>query len=401
MFLNNNVKNNTDTGLIISAKPLLFSYNNFYNNKKYNLNNSVYLLAAKNNYWGSKDISTIEASFLTASGSGSYPVDYNPFLKTEVASGQIMAPVLDPLESLSNANITYISGIKPAGMKVYVNNKELGADINDLIWSYRANLSLGENTFAIYYKDEEGNKSEIKEVAVQYYDVIAAPTVSSYKKQTSLEKMLVSGTKPSGTSLLLDGQEIKPASEDSSWTYNFDLKMGENSFNLSAYDPISKQTSLVTNFKITRTKDTTAETLAAEKALVKNVDAKLAQRLAGRLLLQVEKGGVVWYVNPEDNKRYLVTMDNALNLFRSLSLGISEANLEKLPTPDSEQKGDAALMKRLAGKLLLRVESAGRISYIDVNGYRHDVSQDNLMDLFRSLSLGISNENIYKIAVGE
>ena len=115
----------------------------------------------------------------------------------------------------------------------------------------------------------------------------------------------------------------------------------------------------------------------------------------------MEKGGVIWYVNPNNGERYLVTLDNALSLFRSLSLGITEENLEKLPIKDSGESGDSALMERLAGKLLLRVEKAGRIAYIDYQGYRHDISKDNLMDIFRSLSLGISNENIYKIPVGE
>jgi hypothetical protein len=177
--------------------------------------------------------------------------------------------------------------------------------------------------------------------------------------------------------------------------------MGENIFSLTAYDSESEQTSLVTAININRTKDIIADTIAAEKAASVTPDVKLSARLAGRLLLQVENDGVIWYVNPKNGERYLVTLDNALNLFRSLSLGITEENLAKLPTRDSGESGDSALMERLAGKLLLRVEKAGRIAYIDYQGYRYDVSRDNLMDIFRSLSLGISNENIYKIPVGE
>ena len=60
-----------------------------------------------------------------------------------------------------------------------------------------------------------------------------------------------------------------------------------------------------------------------------------------------------------------------------------------------------ALRERLKGKLLLRVQAGGQISYVDLNGYRHDIRMDNLMDIFRSLSLGISNNDIRKIAIGE
>lgn len=397
----NNIKNNTNTGLIIGAKPLFLSYNNFFNNKQYHLNNSVYMLAAENNYWGSTEPTEIAASMLTVNASSTYPVDYDPFLKEEFSIRSLLPPFMEAVERSTTAAAVYFSGLKPAGTDVYINDKLLDVSRDENSWMFKADLKLGENNFSIYYQDANGNKSSRQNISIQRYETLAAPTVDAYEKTTTLAKITLTGTKPAGSSLFLDGQEIKPASDDTTWTYNFDVSMGNNTWSLTAYDAESKQTSLATLITINRTKDTVAETIAAEKAAVKTVDAKLSAKLAGRLLLQVEKGGVIWYVNPSDHKRYLVTPDNALSLFRGLSLGITEANLEKIPTPNSQQKGEAALRKRLAGKLLLRVEKAGAISYVDYQGYRHDVTRENLMDLFRSLSLGISNENIYKIAVGE
>jgi parallel beta-helix repeat protein len=397
----NNIKNNSDSGLIISGKPLFFAYNNFYNNKKYNLNNSVYNLKAENNYWGKNENTEIEASFLTVNASSTYPIDYNPFLKTESSFDGVLEPIIEAVEENTTASVIYISGLKPSGAKVYVNDSLLETSLTELNWIYRADLVLGENNFTVYYQDENGKNSVSKKISLQRYETIVTPTLNVYDKSTSAEKITLSGTKPAGSSLLLDGQEIKPASVDTAWTYNLDLALGKNTWVLTAYDVESKQTSLAVVISINRNKDTTADTLTAEKAASVSPDAKLALKLAGRLLLQVEKGGVVWYVNPGDNKRYLVTTDNALSLFRSLSLGISELNLAKIPTKESGLKGDTALRKKLAGKLLLRVEKAGNIVYVDYNGYRHDVTKDNLMSLFRSLSLGISNANIYKITVGE
>ena len=59
-----------------------------------------------------------------------------------------------------------------------------------------------------------------------------------------------------------------------------------------------------------------------------------------------------------------------------------------------------ALADKLKGKLLLQVEQGGKIWYVDKDGYRHSVTITNLMDLFRKLALGITNNNLYKIEKG-
>ncbi|MDD4290481.1 MAG: hypothetical protein PHH83_04435 [Patescibacteria group bacterium] len=57
------------------------------------------------------------------------------------------------------------------------------------------------------------------------------------------------------------------------------------------------------------------------------IDENLSSKLKGQLLLQVEDHGRIWYVNPGDSKRYEVTFAGALSLFRRLSLGISNKDL--------------------------------------------------------------------------
>ncbi len=124
------------------------------------------------------------------------------------------------------------------------------------------------------------------------------------------------------------------------------------------------------------------------------------RRLQGKLLLQVEKGGAIWYVAMTEYKRYQVTFANALPLFEKLSLGITDANLAKIPITGSSQTGDWNLRNRLKGRLLLAVEKGGMIWYVDSNGYRHNVTWSNLMDLFESLSLGITDANLNLIPIG-
>ena len=63
-----------------------------------------------------------------------------------------------------------------------------------------------------------------------------------------------------------------------------------------------------------------------------NIDTALAKRLSGKILLQVENKGQAWYVNPKDNKRYFLGgPTDAFNVMKYLGLGVTTANLEKIP----------------------------------------------------------------------
>jgi len=54
--------------------------------------------------------------------------------------------------------------------------------------------------------------------------------------------------------------------------------------------------------------------------------------MSGRILLQVEKNGEAWYVSPGNNFRYFLGRPaDAFRVMRELGVGISNANLEKIP----------------------------------------------------------------------
>lgn len=62
-----------------------------------------------------------------------------------------------------------------------------------------------------------------------------------------------------------------------------------------------------------------------------SVDLKLSKSQAGKILLQVESKGEAWYINPNNNKRYFLGRpSDAYNLMRSLGLGITNNNLNKI-----------------------------------------------------------------------
>jgi len=132
-------------------------------------------------------------------------------------------------------------------------------------------------------------------------------------------------------------------------------------------------------------------------------DYTLVNKMKGRLLLQVESVGEIWYVSPVTGKRYLVTKENAMSLFRSLSLGITNANLAKIPIYQEKQHSNYMdLRYKVKGRLLLAVEDSGRIWYVHPDSlWRREVTKDGIMDIFRAHSLGITNANLAKIPVGD
>jgi hypothetical protein len=116
----------------------------------------------------------------------------------------------------------------------------------------------------------------------------------------------------------------------------------------------------------------------------------LAAQLSGRILLQVESRGEAWYVNPSDQKKYyLGRPDDAYNLMRQLSLGISEQEFA------SWNHGAPAWAK---GRLYIRPQSHGEAYYVDLNQRWHYLGRPlDAWLLFRAQGLGISNSNLAKI----
>jgi hypothetical protein len=126
-----------------------------------------------------------------------------------------------------------------------------------------------------------------------------------------------------------------------------------------------------------------------------NVDSAQAQtmgqRLQGRLLLQVEDGGRIWYVNPINLKRREVIFHKAVEGFAQLSLGISNKDFEKIPS-------DKRMTERLKGRFLLQVENDGRLWYVSPqDGKKINISSQNYRSVIKSLALGISNDDLFQI----
>ncbi len=193
-----------------------------------------------------------------------------------------------------------------------------------------------------------------------------------------------------------------------------------------------------------------------EKKLVAVIDQGLVNRVKGRILLQVEENGEAWYVDPQsENKLYMRDGAAAYDIMKALGLGITNANLEKIPIgiqekifnlkdtdgdkiPDntelaigtdpnkSDSDGDGfddkteifngykpnspnkytydnKLAGKIKGKILLQVESHGEAWYVNPADSKRYYLGDpaTAYNVMRFLSLGIKNSDLRKIQVGE
>lgn len=89
----------------------------------------------------------------------------------------------------------------------------------------------------------------------------------------------------------------------------------------------------------------------------------LSERLAGRILLQIEQNGEAWYVNPDTKLRYyLGRPQDAFNLMRSQGLGISNRDINKIPVglqlfggDDLDQDGFRKFLRMLWAQIIIKL----------------------------------------------
>lgn len=128
------------------------------------------------------------------------------------------------------------------------------------------------------------------------------------------------------------------------------------------------------------------------------ISGTLVSRLKGYILLQVESHGESWYLNPTDGKRYYMK-DGAIayEMMRSFGLGITNADLVRL------KAGNADLVSRLKGRIVLQVQEHGEAYYIHpVKGTVHYMKDGPAAyELMRYYSLGITNGDLSTIPEAE
>ncbi len=128
----------------------------------------------------------------------------------------------------------------------------------------------------------------------------------------------------------------------------------------------------------------------------------LIDRLAGEIMLAVDNNGEAWYIDPITRMRYyLADGPTAYEFLRSFGLGITDANLEQIPTED-DASGGGSLAQQLSGRILLQVESVGEAWYVNPSDLKryYMADGDEAYRIMRELSLGTLMEWIEDIPIG-
>lgn len=128
--------------------------------------------------------------------------------------------------------------------------------------------------------------------------------------------------------------------------------------------------------------------------------AALVDDLSGRILIQTERNGEGWYVYPKTKTRYyLGRPTNAFAVMKQLGLGVTNANLAKIPVAGTNETGDITLRNQLSGYILIQTEANGEAWYVyPVDKKRYFLGRPTTaFNVMKSLGLGISNTNLAQI----
>jgi uncharacterized protein YkwD len=125
--------------------------------------------------------------------------------------------------------------------------------------------------------------------------------------------------------------------------------------------------------------------------------AGIRARTLGYILLQVESHGEAWYVDPvSGNRYYMKDGPTAYEMMRTFGLGMTEADYVQLAS------GDAALVDRLRGRIVLRVKAHGEAYYIHPDGTVYYLADGPAAyTLMREHSLGITNLDLTALTEAE
>jgi hypothetical protein len=152
-----------------------------------------------------------------------------------------------------------------------------------------------------------------------------------------------------------------------------------------------------------------------ERSLLTITNRSLVNRLKGRILIQTEEKGYMWYVHPLTGRRhYIGGPVDAFRIMREQGIGITNSDLLKIPinldysnNSDSNNSStssiDKAFVNKHLGKIFLQVQKNGEAWYVNpLNGLRYFLGRpEDAFNIMKGLFLGISNTDIRQIPIAD
>ncbi|MCA9376005.1 MAG: hypothetical protein KC925_02990 [Candidatus Doudnabacteria bacterium] len=133
-----------------------------------------------------------------------------------------------------------------------------------------------------------------------------------------------------------------------------------------------------------------------DKATPSEVNA----RVSGKILLQIEERGEAYYVYPGDGRKYYLGRPaDAFDIMRYTGLGISDADLAKIPAEGTSWDASKELLEKVRGRILLQVEQNGEAWYVNpATGKRTFLNRPaDAFDIMREKGVGVTNETLEQV----
>jgi hypothetical protein len=243
---------------------------------------------------------------------------------------------------------------------------------------------------------------------------LATPTINDFAASTILDKILVSGTKDASADIWINGRQAVALDSEVTWSYSLPLEMGTNDFSLLSKDASGKVSPTV-NFTISRlenkfvpvptinsfkpTTDQTTQALSGSK------DINTAIMINGQEAVALDNK-TTWQATVAlkyGRNDFSIVAQSAAG-YQSDPLAISiqrpDTTGQQVLTAEAQASAgiavDAALTKKMAGRILLQVEAKGEAWYVNpLNGQRYFLAGPaNAFNLMRQLGLGVKHSVI-------
>lgn len=124
------------------------------------------------------------------------------------------------------------------------------------------------------------------------------------------------------------------------------------------------------------------EVLSGYHPNISNIDKNFTTKNAGKIFLQVENKGEAWYVDVINLKRYYLGRPaDAFNIMRSLGLGITNSNLEKIIINNPHSTPFLDIMEKKVQDLINVQRQENGLNGLKWNDYLADIAREHSQNL--------------------
>ncbi|MBC8499143.1 MAG: right-handed parallel beta-helix repeat-containing protein [Candidatus Atribacteria bacterium] len=161
-------------------------------------------------------------------------------------TGAPEAPTLSAVVSPTNISPQTLSGTKETNTSIWINGTEVISINSSTNWSFSHNLSEGANNISITSRDAAGNESaSITTTITLDTGAPEAPTLDAVVSPTNVTPQILSGTKETNSSILINDIEVVSINSSTNWSHFHNLSEGTNNISITSRDTLGNESSAI------------------------------------------------------------------------------------------------------------------------------------------------------------